>query len=128
METEKKKFKSSRIRKQSAINCAMRKLALGLDSDEVTEIICENYGYQPTSVINILATARRRLMNSFKRDTEVIKEECYQQLKTIADEAVDNNNYKDGIKALDLINKMTGAYDQTITIKQDEPFQIKFDN
>lgn len=116
-------------RKQNAISYALRRIIYpDFEYNELVQQIMDKYGYTERSAQDIIQRAERRHKNSLKKEQEQIINDNYQLLHMIIDETLEEGDYKNSLKAIDIMNKMGGAYVEKVSLSTDGGFEIKIGN
>lgn len=95
------------------------RLVNNLPDDEIVAAAVERYGYKESTAWKYLQKAKDLLLASTTKTMEAIVEKNVERLTAIAEAASDGDSYADAIKAIDLLNKMSGAYIEKKEVKID---------
>lgn len=104
------------------INCLMWmkvRLVNNLPDDEIIAAAVERYGYKESTAEKYLDRAKQLVVAAETKTMEKIVEKNVERLTAIAEAASDGDSYADAIKAIDLLNKMSGAYIEKKEVKID---------
>lgn len=111
-----------RRRHNNRVNCLMWmkvRLVNNLPDDEIVAGAVERYGYKESTAWKYLEKAKDLLLAAQTKTMETIVEKNVERLTAIAEAASDGDSYADAIKAIDLLNKMSGAYIEKKEVKVD---------
>lgn len=126
-----KKYKErNKHRHRSAKSMAVHLIVFNHEREEVIQSIMDEFGYAESTANNIYAEAQKRIEGYTRYNAKKIAERNIQRLDVIAEEAYDNEDYKNSIKAMDILNKMSGQYETKVNVTSDtdKPFTIKLNN
>lgn len=125
---ENEKQRRSKIKKWKAkldIQCLINQ---GWSRDNIIEKIVEDYNYSPITAENLYYECHKIALKSVQDYLTEASKTNIQRIISIADKAFVEGRYGDSLKALDMLNKMSGNYaPEKHTVITDEPIQIKFD-
>lgn len=104
-------------------------IAAGKTYEEIKEQIAEETGFKKHSVENIITKAKQEIDKRLEKYAEKAAEKNYLRLESIIEQAMENDDDKITIQAIDLENKMLNIYNQKITLQNNdnEPFKITFE-
>lgn len=111
---------AGRKKHNNRVNCLMWmkvRLVNNLPDDEIIAGAVERYGYKESSAEKYLQKAKDLLIAAETKTMEAIVEKNVERLTAIAEAASDGDSYADAIKAIDLLNKMSGAYIEKKEVK-----------
>lgn len=106
-----KAWKETRRRnKTNAILWAKLRLVNNVDRIDVVAGVMERYGYTESYASELVKKAENLATSVAVQDMEVIINKNLARLDAIAEAAADGDDYQNAIKAIDTLNKMSGAY------------------
>lgn len=104
-----------------------RMAAMGIPRDEITEELCDKYGFSDRDTISRYHKAAIAALD--ERNKEYFKDIAKantQRLTAIIEEAYEQGDRRSMLSAIDMLNKMGNLYTQKVDIKTDSPiFEIK---
>ena len=102
-------------------------LRMNYDYEQIIERLQDEYGYSSNSAKKVLDKNKRKLKNSVEKKIDKMAEENINRLETIIDECYQEKRYNEMLKAVDLLNKMSGQYIQKIDLNGNlnQEFKIK---
>lgn len=104
-----------------------RMVAIGIPRDEITDELCEKYGFTDRDTISRYHKAAIAALD--ERNKQYFKDIARantQRLTAIIEEAYEQGDRRSMLTAIDMLNKMGNIYTQKVDIKSDNPiFEIK---
>lgn len=123
MEKKRSKLKKwkAKLEIQTLINQNWKK-------ENIVEKISEDYDYSPVTVENIYYECYKDALKSVQDYFDEATKTNIARLISIADKAFIENRYGDALKAIDMLNKMSGNYapEKHDLTSNDEPIKITF--
>lgn len=104
-----------------------RMVAMGIPRDEITEELCDKYGFTDRDTISRYHKAAIAALDERNREYfKDIAKANTQRLTAIIEEAYEQGDRRSMLTAIDMLNKMGNIYTQKVDIKTDSPiFEIK---
>lgn len=113
-------------RKRLAKKDILKMCSNGENYYDIQDYIMEKYGYVEKYVQALIADAKKEMDARYEKWLDRIADKNYQRLTVIVDECMSKNNYRDAIKAIEVLNKLGNLYETKINLSSDE-FKIKID-
>lgn len=101
------------------ISCAKQMIQDGQDKDAVVSHIMANYDVTESTAKNDYQTGKRLVTYAMVYDADTIRNRNMERLDMIAECATDDENYKEAIHAIDVLNKTANVYVQKEEITVD---------
>lgn len=121
-------MQKSKIRKYRAMLDCECMMLQGYDKDAIIEHLQEDYKYAPSTSENIYYQCIKKATEKLNDFMDEAKKTVISKIIAISDKTYIEGRYGDALKALDMLNKMSGSYaPEKHTVITDEPIQIKFD-
>ena len=122
------KERRSKIKKWKAkldIQCLINQ---GWSRDNIIEKIVEDYNYSQATAENLYYECHKIALKTVQDYLTEASKTNIQRIISIADKAFVEGRYGDSLKALDMLNKMSGNYspDKLDITSNEEPIIIKF--
>lgn len=100
----------------------------GITHHELMDRIRLRWGLEYAQAQKYITVVREQLHQDFLKFSENTAETNVNTLMEIRNQGMMNKNYKLALNAVDLLNKMTGVYEQKVdlTVSTDAPIEIEF--
>lgn len=115
-----------RKRKTNAMAFAYRRLLMGFDFKDIVNAVMEQYGYSEDGANAIYYDAYKIYEKQIVKESPVIITENMKKLEAIQQEAFESGDLSNTLKAIDIANKMVGAYTEKIDVNAKEEIKIDF--
>lgn len=115
----------------NASSMTLSLLRMNYENSDIIERLKEEYGYSDNSARKLLDKVKKKLKQTVERKYDKIAEENVGRLEAIIDECYEQKRYNEMLKAVDTLNKLTGAYTTKVdingTLNQDFVIKIRED-
>ena len=115
-----------RKRKTNAMAFAYRRILMGFDFKDIVNAVMEQYGYSEDGANAIYYDAYKIYEKQIVKESPVIITENMKKLEAIQQEAFESGDLSNTLKAIDIANKMVGAYTEKIDVNAKEDIKIEF--
>lgn len=118
-----------KLEKWQILKAVIGKIGMGESLQETRDWLQDTFDYSYDSANNIIIQARAALSERLDKWKDKVAEANISRLNIIIDEAYQDGDRANLLKAIDLLNKTCSVYNQNINIQSEQPiFQIRFDN
>ena len=115
-----------RKRKTNAMAFAYRRILMGFDINDIVKAVMDEYGYSEDGAYKIYYSAYNIYEKQVVKESPVIITENMKKLEAIQQEAFESGDLSSTLKAIDIANKMVGAYTEKIDVNAKEDIKIEF--
>lgn len=100
----------------NASSMCLSLLRMNYENSDIIERLKEEYGYSDNSARKLVDKVKKKLKQLLERKYDKIAEENINRLEAIIDETYEQRKYNEMLKAVDTLNKLTGAYTTKVDI------------
>lgn len=100
----------------NASSMCLSLLRMNFENSDIIERLKEEYGYSDNSARKLVDKVKKKLKQLLERKYDKIAEENINRLEAIIDECYEEKRYNEMLKAVDTLNKLTGAYTTKVDI------------
>ena len=107
-------------------NIVLDYFAKGYKRNEIAMLLMERWDVSQLGANQIIRDAQVYMIEADKEWAEHVKETLHLSVLKILKDCMQTDDKKTALKAIDMLNKMTGQYTEQVEIKTDEPLKITF--
>lgn len=106
----------------------MKWMGEGLTKTNCVKRVMDRWGVCSDASYNYVNDAIKFITETYKEDTEHLKDIIFHKLECLVEDAMRNNDRKSALKAYDQICKMNGLYEQKVKTENTTTIQFDFGN
>lgn len=129
-EALREKKKKGRNKRYAAIAYAYLRISRDIPKPEIIEGLMEKYEYAESTARHIYEKGYNRYQNQLVKDSVEVTNRNLKTLEGLIDASVEDADSKTILAAIDMQNKMLGAYETKVNVKSEGEgaiFKIKID-
>ena len=100
--------------------------AKGYKKNEIAMLLTERWDVTLSGAGSIIRDAEDYMIASDKEWAKNVTETLHLSVLKILKDSMETDDKKTALKAIDMLNKMTGQYTEKVEVKTDEPIKITF--
>lgn len=119
---------TKRKRKTNAISFAYRRILMGFEMNDIVDAVVDEYEYTKDGATGIYYKAYDIYEKQVVRESPIVITDNMKKLEAIQQEAFEKGDLQNTLKAIDMANKMVGAYTEKVSVdvgnKDGEVFKV----